>query len=121
MLLSTKNLVWQMRNRKMKKLTEKFVGLYKIKKILLENTVELELLTLMRTHPVVNVSRIALYVEKILNRRNIRGKQKYLVRWKGHTIEEKTCEGLEDLENAMEISRYMFIVYYSYNIYMMDL
>jgi len=37
----------------MKKFTEKFVGLDKIKKILLENTVELELLTLIRTHPVV--------------------------------------------------------------------
>jgi len=47
--------------RKIKKLTEKFVGLYKIKKILLENVVNLELLTLIRTHPVVNMSRIAIY------------------------------------------------------------
>jgi len=35
--------VEQIRNRKMKKLIEKFVGSYKIKKIILENTVELEL------------------------------------------------------------------------------
>jgi len=34
-LLSTKDLIWQMRNRKTKKLIEKFVGSYKIKKIIL--------------------------------------------------------------------------------------
>jgi len=83
----------------MKKLTEKFVGPYKIKKIILENTVELELLVLMKIHLVVNVSRVAIErqkkisshlveidikkeykVEKILNRRDVRGKLKYLVR-----------------------------------------
>jgi len=58
-LLSTKDLTWQMKNRETKKLTEKFVGLYKIK--ISENAVELELLVLMKTHLVVNVSRIALY------------------------------------------------------------
>ena len=41
MLLSTKDLVWQMRNSETKKLTEKFVGSYKIKKIILENAVKL--------------------------------------------------------------------------------
>ena len=35
-LLSTKNLMWQIRNRETKKLIEKFVGLYKIKKIISE-------------------------------------------------------------------------------------
>ena len=34
-LLSTKDLIWQMRNRKKKKLIEKFVGSGKIKKIIL--------------------------------------------------------------------------------------
>jgi len=60
-LLSIQNLIWQMRNRKMKKLTEKFVRPYKIKKIISENVVKLELLTLMKIHLVVNVSRIAIY------------------------------------------------------------
>jgi len=60
-LLSTKDLTWQMRNSKTKKLMEKFVGLYKIKKIISENTVELELPASMKIHSVVNVSRIALY------------------------------------------------------------
>jgi len=103
-LLSTKNLTWQMRNSKIKKLIEKFVGPSKIKKIISENTVELELPASMKIHSVVNVSRIALYqeqverqkkippplveiegekeyeVKKILNRRDVRGKPKYLVR-----------------------------------------
>jgi len=60
-LLSIKDLTWQMMNRKTEKLTEKFVGLYKIKKIILENTVKLELPVLVKIHLVVNVSRIAMY------------------------------------------------------------
>ena len=103
-LLSTKNLIWQMRNRKTKKLMEKFVESYKIKKIISENAVDLELTVSMKIHLVVNMGRIVLYqeqiegqkkilpslveinkekeyeVEKILNRRDIREKPKYLVR-----------------------------------------
>ena len=41
MLLSMKDLTWQMRNRETKKFTEKFVRLYKIKKIISENMVKL--------------------------------------------------------------------------------
>ena len=104
-LLSTKDLTWQMRNRETKKLMEKFVESYKIKKIISENTVELKLLILMKIYLVVNVSRITLYqkqvkiqkkislspvemerekeyeVKKILNKRDIREKLKYLVRY----------------------------------------
>ena len=50
-----------MRTMKTKKLIEKFVGSYKIKKIISENTVELEFLVSMKIYPVVNVSRIVLY------------------------------------------------------------
>jgi len=64
-LLSMKDLMWQMKNREIKKLTEKFVWLYKIKKIISENVVELGLLTSIKIHPVVNVSRIVLYQEQI--------------------------------------------------------
>jgi len=39
--LSMKNLMWQMRNRKIKKLIERFVKLYKIKKIISKNIIEL--------------------------------------------------------------------------------
>ena len=41
-------------------MTEKFVRPYQIKKIILENVVELELLVSMKIHLVVNVSRIVM-------------------------------------------------------------
>jgi len=37
-----------------------------------------------------------------LNKRRIRGKDKYLVQWKGFTAESDTWEGKENLENAKE-------------------
>ena len=58
-LLSTKNLMLQMRNREIKKLMEEFVGPYKIKKIISENMVELELLASMKIHLVVNVTTLS--------------------------------------------------------------
>jgi len=42
-MLSTKNLKYQIVGRRIEKLIEKFVGLYKIKKIILANVVKLEL------------------------------------------------------------------------------
>jgi len=57
-MLSTKDLKYQMVGRRTEKLTERFVGSYKIKKIILSNTVELELLSTVKIHPVVNISRI---------------------------------------------------------------
>ena len=65
MLLNMKGLMWQIGNREIKKLIEKFVRSYKIKKIILENVVELELLVLIKIYPVVNMSKIALYQEQI--------------------------------------------------------
>jgi len=35
-----------------------------------------------------------------LNKRRIRGKDKYLVQWKGFTVESDIWEGKENLENA---------------------
>ena len=116
----------ELMKRATKKLTEKFIGLYMVKKIVSENVVELELLASLRIHPVVNVRRIVKYreqvkgqkkippppieiasekeykVEEILDRQEKRGKTRYLVRWKGYTVEENTWEGLENLKNAME-------------------
>ena len=60
-MLSTKNLIWQIKNKETKKLIEKFVEPYKIKKIISENAVELKLPALMKIYLMVNVSRIALY------------------------------------------------------------
>ena len=42
-------------------------------------------------------------IEKILNKRKIRGVDKYLVHWKGFTVEYDTWEKKEDLENAREM------------------
>ena len=41
-------------------------------------------------------------VEKILNKRKIRGVEKYLVQWKGFMAESNIWERKEDLENARE-------------------
>jgi len=51
--------------RRTEKLMERFVGPYKIKKIILSNAVELELPSTVKIHPVVNVSRIYRYVGQV--------------------------------------------------------
>jgi len=123
-LISTKDFSMELRKRAMKKLTEKYIGPYVVKKIVSENAVELELLASLRIHPVVNVRRIVKYreqvegqkkispppikvagekeyeVEEILDRQEKRRKTKYLVKWKGYMVEENTWEGLENLKNA---------------------
>jgi len=125
-MLSTKDLKYQMVRRRTEKLTERFVGPYKVKEIISLNAVKLELPSTVKIHPVVNVSRVRQYVgqvegkrkeqpapviiegeeewevERILNKRWVRGKDKYLVRWKGFTAESNTWEGRENLENAKE-------------------
>ena len=42
-------------------------------------------------------------MEKILNKRTVRGKEKFLVRWKGYITEEDTLENRKNLENAKEL------------------
>ena len=103
-LISTKDFLMELMKRATKKLTEKFIGLYVVRKIMLENAVELELLVLLRIHPVVNIKRIVKYkeqvkgqkkipppsievaskkkyeVEEILDRQEKRSKTKYLVK-----------------------------------------
>jgi len=125
-MLSTKDLKYQMASKRTEKLIERFIGSYKVKKIILANAVELELPSTIRIHPVVNVSRIHKYigqveeqkkeqlvsvitereekweVKRILNKQRIREKNKYLVQWKGFTAESDTWEGKENLENTKE-------------------
>jgi len=57
-LLSTKDLKWRMKGRRSEKLTEHFVGPYKVKGIISSNTIKLELPKSIRIHPMVNVSRV---------------------------------------------------------------
>jgi len=61
-MLSTKNLKYQMVRKRTEKLMERYVGSYKIKKIILLNVVELELHSTVKIYLVVNVSRIQKYV-----------------------------------------------------------
>ena len=60
-LLSTKDLKYQMQGKRSKKLTERFVKPYQVKKIISTNTIELDLLSTVKIHPVVNVSRVCRY------------------------------------------------------------
>jgi len=126
-MLSTKDLKYQMVSRRTEKLMERFIGPYKVKKIVSANAVKLELPSTIKIHPVVNISRIRRYigqvegqrkeqpapviiegeeewkVERILNKQQIRGKDKYLVQWKGFMAESDTWEGIENLENTKEV------------------
>ena len=60
-LISMKDFLMELIKRVIKKLTEKYIEPYGVKKIISENTVELELLVLLRIHMVVNVRRIVKY------------------------------------------------------------
>jgi len=42
-------------------------------------------------------------VEKIINKRKVRERNKYLVQWKGCTVEEDTWKSRENLKNAIEL------------------
>jgi len=60
-LISTKDFPIELMKRAIKKLTEKYIGPYMVKKIISENVAELELPASLRIHPVVNVRRIVKY------------------------------------------------------------
>jgi len=55
--------------RRTEKLTEKFVGPYKTKKIISSNAVELELPSTIKIHLVVNVSRIQKWIGQVEGQR----------------------------------------------------
>ena len=126
-LLSMKDLKWQMKGRRSEKLTEHFVGPYKVKGVVSSNAIELKLPKSIKIYSVVNVSRVQLYkpqvegqkkiplkpviiegeeefeIEKILNKRTVKGKEKFLVRWKGYIAEEDTWKNRENLKNTKEL------------------
>ena len=109
-----------------RKLVNQYVGSYTIEEVVSTNAVKLQLPTSMRIYLVVNISQIVCYkeqvegqkkeegkpievegvkeqkVEKILNKRKIRGTKKYLVRSKRFTAEHDIQEKEEDLGNARE-------------------
>ena len=70
-LISTKDFSMELMKRVTKKLTEKFIRPYVVRKIVLENVVELELPALLRIHPVVNVRRLVKYQEQVEGQKKI--------------------------------------------------
>jgi len=94
------------KERLIKKLTKRYIGPYAIEEVVSSNAVKLQLLSSMRIHLVVNISRIVRYseqvkgqkkeegklveiegveeweVEKILNKKRMRGVEKYLIQRK---------------------------------------
>jgi len=64
-LLSTKDLKYQMIGRHTEKFTECFVGPYKVKAIISSNTIELDLPSTIRIHLVVNVSQVQRYKSQV--------------------------------------------------------
>jgi len=58
-----------MTGRRAEKLTERFVGPYRIKKIISSNAVELKLPSTVKIHSIVNISRIQRYVGQIEGQR----------------------------------------------------
>jgi len=61
-LLSTKDLKYQIVGRRTEKLIRRFIGPYRVKLIVLTNTIELELPSTVKIHLVVNVSRVRRYI-----------------------------------------------------------
>jgi len=100
-ILSTKDLVFK--ERPAKKLVDQYVGPYTIEEVVSTNAVKLQLPTSIRIHLVVNISQVVQYkeqvegqkseeakpievegveeweVERILNKKKIRGVNRYLV------------------------------------------
>ena len=67
--MSTKDLKFQMVGRQTDKLTERFVGPYKVKKVISVNAIELELPSTVKIHLVVNVSRVHKYRNQVEGQR----------------------------------------------------
>ena len=64
-----------MKERRTEKLTEHFVGPYKVKGIVSSNAIELALPKSIKIHPIVNVSRVRLYKPQIEGQKKILPKQ----------------------------------------------
>jgi len=68
-MLSTKDLKYQMVRRRTEKLMERFVSPYKVKEIVLLNIVKLELPSTVKIYLVVNISRIRRYIGQVEGQR----------------------------------------------------
>jgi len=106
-MLSTKDLKYQMVGRRTEKLTERFVGPYKIQKVVSSNVVKLELPSTVKIHPVVNVSRIQHYVGQVEGQKK---EQPALVIIEGEEVErilnkQKIRYGEKDLQQNQTLGK----------------
>ena len=53
--------------------------------------------------PVIIEGEEEFEIKRILNKRVVKGKEKFLVRWKGYMAEENIWKSRENLENAKEL------------------
>ena len=104
----------------------KYLGPYKILEVILSTAYKLELPSTLRIHPVFHISLLKRYnepdelarppppppviindeeeyeVEQILDKRTLRKKVQYLVKWIGYPLHDATWEPIENLTNAAE-------------------
>jgi hypothetical protein len=117
------------RQRPTKKLTNRFAGPYTITKVISATAYKLDLPATMKIHPVFHISLLKPYhpspndferstpppaiitpesnheeyeVETILDKRILRNRPQYLIKWMGYPLHDATWEPLENLENAKE-------------------
>ena len=127
-LLSTQNINTPVdKERPTRKLSPRYIGPYKIIAEISKTAYKLELPTDLRIHPVFHVSLLKPYkesnefereippppvfisensqeyeVEMILDKRTIRKKPQYLVKWLGYPLHDATWEPKENLKNCQE-------------------
>lgn len=113
------------RNRITRKLTPRYLGPYTISAIISPTAYKLDLPSTLRIHPVFHISLLKPYkeseeflratpppptiltdntkeyeVETILDKRILRGKTQYLVKWAGYPLHDATWEPVNHLKNA---------------------
>ncbi len=110
--------------KKLKKLTQKYIGPYPICRKLSELNYEVELPKKYKIHNVFHIEKLKKYVsngeelklpepdiindveeyevEQILDQKKVRGKEYFLVKWKNYTHEHDSWEPVKNLENASE-------------------
>src|SRR6266487_6731015 len=128
-LLSTRNIEMPVdKQRSTRKLSPRYCGLYTIIEKISPLVYKLELPTTLRIHPVFYISMLKTYhedvseferqtlpspienvlqqdeyeVEDVLDKRTIRKKMQYLIKWKGYSLHDATWEPREHLENAQD-------------------
>ncbi len=132
-LLSTANLKLIGESKRARKFTERYIGPFRVKKVINANAYELELPPGMKIHPTINISQLKEYHDgsaafptrpapltrpepvavandgalewEILDHRRY-GRRKilqYLILWKGYPVHEATWKPIEALDSALEL------------------